>query len=293
MHTTTRSAIPNPEAAFSPEKLINDLADPNMTLGDVAYLHDLTLEKLTLWILRPDNTERHKALTDSIYLRVRLAAINHLATTVNALNTMIGAYIDEGAHQHPSTPRTSKTANNAAAQEKRAPQSSRPPRPTSRAPFPPNASSEKDFPGRNGQVSEDVAPISVAAPGPTCSNASPTRNPITPRDLHHRAGQAPATTLSLFSLYPFGKDLGLDRAGDLCVHLPLNTPTVEQSSDVRTSPERLSDGERHMMSEAVERSDRLSSRLRSPLTQSFGARLNVQGGYRATRDFGHSTPALP
>jgi hypothetical protein len=95
MVAATRSAIRNPDAVFSPEKLINDLADPNMTLGDVAYLHDLSLENLTLWIVRPDITERLKALTDSIYLRVRLAAITHLATTVNALNTMIGAYIDE------------------------------------------------------------------------------------------------------------------------------------------------------------------------------------------------------
>ncbi len=90
----TQSAIRNPPSTIE-GKLINDLADPNMTLGDVAYLHDLTLENLTLWIVRPDITERLKALTDSIYLRVRLAAINHLATTVNALNTMIGAYIDE------------------------------------------------------------------------------------------------------------------------------------------------------------------------------------------------------
>ncbi len=92
-----QSAIRNPPSTIE-GKLINDLADPNMTLGDVAYLHDLTLEKLTLWIVRPDITERLKALTDSIYLRVRLTAITHLATTVNALNTMIGAYIDEERH---------------------------------------------------------------------------------------------------------------------------------------------------------------------------------------------------
>jgi hypothetical protein len=219
----TQSAIRNPPSTIE-GKLINDLADPNMTLGDIAYLHDLSLENLTLWIVRPDITERLKALTDSIYLRVRLAAINHLATTVNALNTMIGAYVDE-ERRAPVNPTSIQDRE----QRRRARETARKAVALlARLAHLPSQRREKTS-RRKGQVSEEVAAISVAAPGPTCSNAAPTRNPITPRDLHHRAGQAPATTLSLFSLYPLAEDLGRDRARELCACSPLNAHTPESS----------------------------------------------------------------
>ncbi len=273
----TQSAIRNPPSTIE-GKLINDLADPNMTLGDVAYLHDLSLENLTLWIVRPDITERLKALTDSIYLRVRLAAITHLATTVNALNTMIGAYIDEERHApvNPSSiqdreqrRRARETARKAIALLSRLAHLPAERRETNPRRVPlvaaPHPSNHQDLPKPPPVVHHTTTEAVDQAP-----------NPITPRNLHDRAGQPPAATLSLFSLYPFGEDLGWDRARDLCACLPLNTRPVEHRGDVRTSPERLSDGEQRTMSEAVERSDRLSDRLRSPLTQSFGARLNVQ-----------------
>jgi hypothetical protein len=178
MPTATRSAIPDPNAVFSPEKLINDLADPNMTLGDVAYLHDLTLEKLTLWIVRPDITERLKALTDSIYLRVRLTAINHLATTVNALNTMIGAYIDEERHA-PVNPisiqdreqrrRARETARKAVAL-------------LTKLAHLPAQRRKAATPSPLGEGRGGVAEISKQEP----AQPAPTSTPITPRTLHNR-----------------------------------------------------------------------------------------------------------
>jgi hypothetical protein len=249
MVTATQSAIRNPPSTIE-EKLINDLADPTMTLGDVAYLHDLSLENLTLWIVRPDITERLKALTDSIYLRVRLAAITHLATTVNVLNTMIGAYIDEertvpvnptSIQDREQRRRARETARKAVALLSRLahlPSQRREPSANSRrvplrvplvaAPHPSN---HRDLPKPPPVVRHttteavDRAPCPVTGIGPT--HTAPTPNPITPRDLHARAGQAPAATLSL---YPFAEGPGWDGApAELCACLPLNARANETS----------------------------------------------------------------
>ena len=224
----TQSAIRNPPSTIE-GKLINDLADPNMTLGDVAYLHDLSLENLTLWIVRPDITERLKALTDSIYLRVRLAAITHLATTVNALNTMIGAYIDEERHApvNPSSiqdreqrRRARETARKAVAllsrlahlpaQRRKAATPS--PLGEGRGGVaeiahpgshdhhtPPTPEPKGCRPVAQGTASRRAEPRVRAAPCPSPTGGpAPSLVNFTPRDLDDRAGQAPAATLSLF-----------------------------------------------------------------------------------------------
>jgi hypothetical protein len=202
------SAIPSiPQSPIQPDQLIKELADPTQTLGDVAYLHDLSLEQLTRWIAQPDTTERLKALTDSIYLRTRLAAINHLATAVSALNTMIGAYIEEERR----TP-VNSTSIQDRDQRRRSRETARKAinlltrlahLPSQRREHAANPRRRAQIPFPLGEVRGGVAEFTTQTPAsdshPTDTRA-PTPTPITPRILHDRAGQAPTATLSLFSL---------------------------------------------------------------------------------------------
>ncbi len=168
-----------------------------MTLGDVAYLHDLTLENLTLWIVRPDITERLKALTDSIYLRVRLAAINHLATTVNALNTMIGAPTSTKNAARPRKPHQHRRPRATPPQEGN--RTRKAVALLTKLAHLPSQRRKAATPSPLGEGRGGVAEISKqpTAPAaitprphaPTPCPHAPTPNPITPRDLHDRAGR--------------------------------------------------------------------------------------------------------
>lgn len=97
--------MPAPAApSFAPDPLVADrvldaLADPDITLRDVAEQFDTSIEALTLWMARPDIAARIAAIQAAAVTRVRLIATNFLASAVSTLLSVIDDYREHISRQ--------------------------------------------------------------------------------------------------------------------------------------------------------------------------------------------------
>jgi probable HAF family extracellular repeat protein len=79
----------------NPDKVLDNLADPQLTLGDIAYLNDTTLAALTLWMSNPDIAARLDNFETAIARRTRLLALNYLPLAVETLRSTLAAHNDQ------------------------------------------------------------------------------------------------------------------------------------------------------------------------------------------------------
>lgn len=106
--------------SFAPDPLVADrvldaLADPDITLRDVAEQFDTSIEALTLWMARPDIAARIAAIQAAAVTRVRLIATNFLASAVSTLLSVIDDY-----REHISRQPVRPTDSHAVAEHRRA-----------------------------------------------------------------------------------------------------------------------------------------------------------------------------
>lgn len=106
--------------SFAPDPLVADrvldaLADPDITLRDVANSFDTSIEALTLWMARPDIAARIAAIQAAAVTRVRLIATNFLASAVSTLLSVIDDY-----REHISRQPVRPTDSHAVAEHRRA-----------------------------------------------------------------------------------------------------------------------------------------------------------------------------
>ncbi|MBX3357913.1 MAG: hypothetical protein KF745_05750 [Phycisphaeraceae bacterium] len=88
---------------FSPspdriDSILDALADPDVTLREVAEIHSTTLEALTLFITRPDIAERLRLIESAVAHRTRLIAVNFLPSVVKTLNRILDEHNAEESH---------------------------------------------------------------------------------------------------------------------------------------------------------------------------------------------------
>ncbi len=97
------------------DALIQWLGSPDVTLRDVAEMHEVSVEALALWMARPEVAGRLRRIESAVTRRTRLIAANYLPAVANMLHAMI---INHESREHSSEqPRESarETAKSAAA----------------------------------------------------------------------------------------------------------------------------------------------------------------------------------
>src|SRR5262245_22777474 len=80
---------PDPPLAHA---AIDDLADPSMSLEDIANAVQCSLDALSAWILKPDVQRRLADLATAASFRARALAAIQLPTAVHSLSLTLRAY---------------------------------------------------------------------------------------------------------------------------------------------------------------------------------------------------------
>lgn len=167
----------------SPSDLLEDYANPALSLLDIANKRDLSLPELAALISRPDIQERLAALESAAAQRVRCAASFHLSAAIQTLKLVVDQYNDRAARNDlPTDPdrrhRTTESARRACSTLVRlsrfvpmrhTPGDDRPPQPHrhSRPPIP------EPTTGPAAQPARDDAPLQFPAHAPTPTTAQP------------------------------------------------------------------------------------------------------------------------
>lgn len=98
---------PDPDTADS---LIDQLGSPDITLSDVAEMNNVSIEALTLWMIRPDIARRLNNIESAILRRTRLIATNFLPAAAKVLHSIL---INHESQEH-TLPEPSHTARDVA-----------------------------------------------------------------------------------------------------------------------------------------------------------------------------------
>lgn len=81
------------------DALIQWLGSPDVTLRDVAEMHEVSVEALALWMTRPEVVGRLRRIESAATRRTRLIAANYLPAVANMLHAMI---INHESREHSS-----------------------------------------------------------------------------------------------------------------------------------------------------------------------------------------------
>ena len=89
----------DPVIPFSPDpaaaaQVIDDLANPDLSLRDIAQEHGASLESLTLWLARPEIDERIANLESAMARRTRLISHNCFPAVITTLKAILDEYND-------------------------------------------------------------------------------------------------------------------------------------------------------------------------------------------------------
>jgi len=201
---------PSPETL---DQILDQLADPECSLREIAEIHKTTLAALTLFMTRPDIAEAIATLQSGAATKARLAAADSLPTVITALKLSVESFLFESCH---ALIRVNSLA--AMEQRRKARETARkaaflifriatfdPARPRARTPAPnpiltpPPPSLTTPSPRRRQPTLEDLAPYLSDLPIPACtptlaSAAAPPPPPPPPPTKAPSPTTAPAPT---------------------------------------------------------------------------------------------------
>ncbi|MBX3385081.1 MAG: hypothetical protein KF768_00760 [Phycisphaeraceae bacterium] len=93
-----------PFTPSNPDALLDELADPTLSLHAVAARHRITLDALVLWISTPDVAAKLDSLRNACAARARFVATSFLPTCALHLNTLMETHMADARASAGQTP---------------------------------------------------------------------------------------------------------------------------------------------------------------------------------------------